>query len=41
MLSAKAEFDLNRKDFGVLYPGKPDNLIRDEVVIKFDVKTAK
>lgn len=41
MLSAKAEFDLNRKDFGVSYPGKPDNLIRDEVVIKFDVKTAK
>lgn len=41
VLSAKAEFDLNRKDFGIVYPGKPDNLIRDEVVIKFDVKTAK
>lgn len=29
-----AEFDINRKDFGIVYPGKPDDLIRDEVVIK-------
>jgi hypothetical protein len=26
-----------RFDFGIVYPGKPDDLIRDEVVVKFDV----
>jgi polyisoprenoid-binding protein YceI len=30
-----AEFDINRKDFGIVYPGRPDDLIRDNVVIKF------
>lgn len=34
----KAEFDLNRKDFGIVYAGKTDDLIRDEVVIRFDLK---
>jgi len=29
-----AEFTLLRKDFGMMYPGKPDNLIRDEVLVK-------
>jgi polyisoprenoid-binding protein YceI len=29
-----AEFTLNRQDFGLTYPGKPDDLIRDEVLIK-------
>jgi len=29
-----AEFTLNRKDFGMAYPGKPDDLIRDEVLVK-------
>lgn len=28
-----ADFNINRKDFGVVYAGMPDNLIRDEVVI--------
>ncbi len=37
-LTAKAEFAINRKDFKIVYPGKPDDLIRDEVVIKFDLK---
>ena len=37
-LTAKAEFAINRKDFQIVYPGKPDDLIRDEVVIKFDLK---
>lgn len=32
-----AEFSINRKDFGIVYPGKPDDLIRDEVVIKLDL----
>lgn len=29
-----AEFSINRKDFGIDYPGKADDLIRDGVVIK-------
>ncbi|GMU59769.1 MAG: hypothetical protein AMXMBFR34_15320 [Myxococcaceae bacterium] len=39
-VTVRAEFALNRKDFGISYPGKPDNLIRDEVVLKLDI-TAK
>ncbi|WP_193210442.1 YceI family protein [Luteolibacter marinus] len=34
----QAEFDINRKDFGILYPGKTDDLIRDEVVIRLDLQ---
>jgi polyisoprenoid-binding protein YceI len=30
----QAEFTLNRKDFGIAYAGKPDDLIRDEVLVK-------
>lgn len=37
-LTAKSQFAINRKDFGIVYPGKPDDLIRDEVVIEFDLK---
>ena len=33
----KAEFDIMRFDFGIVYKGKADDLIRDEVVIKLDV----
>ena len=33
-ISIKAEFDINRKDFDINFPGKPDDLIRDEVVIR-------
>lgn len=40
-VSANAEFAINRKDWGIVYKGKPDDLIRDEVVIKLDVKAAK
>lgn len=29
-----AKFDMNRKDWGVVYAGKADDLIRDEVVIE-------
>lgn len=36
-VSARAEFTINRRDFGIVYPGMPDDLIRDEVVIRFDV----
>lgn len=40
-LKTSAEFSIKRKDFGIVYPGKPDNLIRDEVVIKFDITANK
>ena len=33
----QAEFDINRKDFGIVYAGKTDDLIRDEVVIRLDL----
>ena len=36
--SFKAEFDINRKDFGIVYAGKTDDLIRDEVIIRLDFK---
>jgi polyisoprenoid-binding protein YceI len=39
-LSLKAEFSINRMDYGVAYPGKKDNLIRPEVVIKADITAA-
>ena len=37
-VQVKAEFTINRKDFGIIYPGRPDDLIKDEVLIKLDVK---
>lgn len=33
-----AEFAINRKDFGVVYPGMPDDLIKDEVLLKLHVR---
>lgn len=36
-LDATAEFSINRKDFGIMYPGMPDDLIRDLVVIKLSL----
>jgi polyisoprenoid-binding protein YceI len=33
-----AKFDINRKDFGIVYPGKTDDLIRDEVVIELKLE---
>ena len=40
-VKTQAEFAINRKDFGVVYPGKPDDLIRDKVVIRFDIAANK
>lgn len=37
-VTAHAEFDINRKDFGIVYPGKPDDLIRDNVVIRLHIE---
>jgi polyisoprenoid-binding protein YceI len=33
-VSVDAEFALNRKDFSIVYPGMPDDLIKDDVLIK-------
>jgi polyisoprenoid-binding protein YceI len=35
-----AKFDINRKDFGIVYAGKADDLIRDEVVIELKLGAA-
>jgi polyisoprenoid-binding protein YceI len=37
-VEADAEFAINRKDFGIVYPGKPDDLIKDEVLIKLSIR---
>ncbi len=36
-----AEFGINRKDFGIVYPGMPDDLIKDEVLIKLKLRPVK
>ncbi len=36
-----AEFAINRKDFGLVYAGKPDDLIRDDVVIRLTIRSKK
>ena len=36
-----AEFSINRKDFGIVYAGKADDLIRDDVVIKLDLESER
>jgi polyisoprenoid-binding protein YceI len=36
-----AEFAINRKDFGIVYPGKPDDLIKDDVLIKLTIRAKK
>lgn len=36
-----AEFVINRKDFGIVYPGKPDDLIKDDVLIKLQIRAKK
>lgn len=36
-VDAKAKFSINRKDFGIEYPGKADDLIRDGVVLEINV----
>jgi polyisoprenoid-binding protein YceI len=36
-----AVFSINRKDFGILYAGRTDDLIRDEVLIKLYVRAPR
>lgn len=39
-VSANAEFSINRQEWGINYTGMPDDLIRDEVVIRFAIDGA-
>lgn len=39
--SLDAEFSINRRDFSLNYPGKPNDLIRDDVLIKLAIKAKK
>jgi len=40
-VDVNAEFAVNRKDFGIVYAGKADDLIRDDVVIKLTLKAPR
>lgn len=40
-VAVNSEFALNRKDFGIVYAGKADDLIRDDVVIKLDLHSRR
>ncbi len=37
-VAVNAEFAINRRDFNINFPGQPNDLIRDNVVIKLDIK---
>jgi len=36
-----AEFAINRKDYGIVYPGMPDDLIKDDVLLKLKIHAKK
>lgn len=40
-VTVASEFAINRKDFGIVYAGKADDLIRDEVLLKLSVKAPR
>ncbi len=40
-VAVEAEFSINRKDFGIVYAGKADDLIRDDVVIRLNLKSSR
>lgn len=39
--SVDSSFHINRKDFGIVYAGAADDLVRDEVVIKLTIRATK
>lgn len=41
VVTVASKFAINRKDFGIVYAGKADDLIRDEVVLKLAVKAPR
>jgi polyisoprenoid-binding protein YceI len=40
-VTGTAEFSINRKDFGIVYAGKADDLIRDDVLLKLSLKAPR
>lgn len=40
-VSVDSEFSINRRDFGVNYDGKANDLIRDDVVIRLSIKAPR
>lgn len=40
-VDADAEFAIDRKDFGIVYPGMPDDLIKDEVLLRLKLHGMK
>jgi len=38
---AVAKFNIDRKDWGIVYPGKPDDLIRDAIHLGISIKAMK
>lgn len=40
-VKVNAEFVINRKDFNLVYPGKPNDLIKDDVAIKLTIDAKK
>ena len=41
LITVEANFAINRKDFGINYAGAADNLIRDDVLLKLNVRATK
>jgi polyisoprenoid-binding protein YceI len=40
-VTVDSEFAINRKDFGIVYAGRTDDLIRDEVALKLAIKAPR
>lgn len=40
-LTVKADFAINRKDFAIVYPGMPDDLIKDDVNLKLSINAKR
>jgi polyisoprenoid-binding protein YceI len=40
-IEANGEIKLNRKDFGIVYPGMPDDLISDDVTIQLTIHAVR
>lgn len=40
-VTVNADFAINRKEFGIVYPGKPDDLIADDVALKLEIHAKK
>ncbi|MGH9946812.1 MAG: YceI family protein [Pyrinomonadaceae bacterium] len=40
-VAVSSEFAINRKDFGIVYAGKADDLIRDNVALKLDLRAPR